>query len=199
MFETRLEMLREDMTRPDRMIAYAAEPASTVVLARKYDIPTVLPAAFYDLCRLPVVNDLGERPGSELYNSWDERAAHWASLSGEDYHRVCRGRDKMRKFLNVTWISSRRFLARDCRVDECAARFNAIQSKIHNGLIHVCDPLAALRACIKDLESGRESKVCGDCRETMRAGFVGLRQKIWNDVPTIFDIPDSGRKTFVLH
>ena len=194
MLETRLEMLREDETRPDRMCAYAAEPASTVVLARKYDIPSVLPAAFYDLCRLPVVNDLGEQPGRESYNVWDERAASWASLSGADYHCVVRGRDRLRKFLSVNFISNRRFLSRDCRADDCASRVSAIHAKIVTKMIQVCDPLAALRACVRDVEGGKESRICYDCRETMKAGFNDLRRRIWNSIPMTFDIPDSLRK-----
>ncbi|THH06663.1 hypothetical protein EW145_g3934 [Phellinidium pouzarii] len=60
-FEARLKIVEDDERRDDEMDCYAQEPASAIVLARRFEIKSILPAAFYDLARIPSSADWDER------------------------------------------------------------------------------------------------------------------------------------------
>jgi hypothetical protein len=68
------------------------EPCSAIQFAREFDLPQILPAAFYHLARIKFKNDWDVlRTGSDV--SLDVRSARWTLLSREDLFCLIQGRD----------------------------------------------------------------------------------------------------------
>ncbi|KAI5117812.1 hypothetical protein M0805_004572 [Coniferiporia weirii] len=105
-FEARLRIVEHDEGREDEMDCFAQEPASAIALARRFEIKSILPAAFYDLGRIPASADWNKRQAraddaidAVDLDTWNTRSAQWLCLSVADYHRICVGhppRDAMR-------------------------------------------------------------------------------------------------------
>lgn len=66
------------------------EPASAVRFAREFDVPSLLPAAFYALALTDVRNDCGDDAPATLFG-----AARWTVLDQADMLRVVRGKAEL--------------------------------------------------------------------------------------------------------
>ncbi|TFY80782.1 hypothetical protein EWM64_g3230 [Hericium alpestre] len=110
----------EDMTMSQRSHHYRfpgpfiddlfPEPASAIRLAHDFDIPTILPAAFYHLLRIPVADDWNllhkDSPKATAEALWTgRRTAKWDLLRAEDLLTVLRGRDALLRALNAKMFS----------------------------------------------------------------------------------------------
>ncbi|GJE96816.1 hypothetical protein PsYK624_130220 [Phanerochaete sordida] len=71
--------------------AFVPEPASAVRFAREFDVPSILPAAFYTLALADIQQDWDETRVSRPF-----AAAQWRLLDQEDTMRLFRGKSKLR-------------------------------------------------------------------------------------------------------
>ncbi|EIM82193.1 uncharacterized protein STEHIDRAFT_23738, partial [Stereum hirsutum FP-91666 SS1] len=71
------------------------EPASAIRLAQEYNIPSILPAAYYQLSRLTVEYDTEsveqDAEAFVMTHGIVQRTAQWSLLEGRDFMRVLRG------------------------------------------------------------------------------------------------------------
>ncbi|KAG9310780.1 hypothetical protein JVU11DRAFT_8629 [Chiua virens] len=76
---------------------YFPEPASAIRLARRFEIPRILPAAFYHLSRLEISDDWEKNRANPSYLSTTKRNARWGLLDTEDFRCLLYGRAAFRK------------------------------------------------------------------------------------------------------
>lgn len=165
----------------------APEPCSVINLARKYDIPNILPAAFYALSCIDLCNDEWDPRGStrEIYSwSWDfDAQARWPLLSPSDMLRLMKGRDKIRSGLvnplkvdhnpnatpactcGQTWLDQR------CPVSVLMTRR---------------DPLRSLKVLV--VETYHSHGICVPCKSAIRDVLIRRRETIWNSLRGYFDL-----------
>ncbi|KAI5117804.1 hypothetical protein M0805_004564 [Coniferiporia weirii] len=106
-FEARVEMVKKN-TELFSITNDLPEPASALAIARLYDVKRILPAVYYDLSRLSVLDDWDDEKAKEaaiMQNTdgntslYVTRAVRWRLLSGEEFRILQRGKCAMRYYL----------------------------------------------------------------------------------------------------
>src|SRR5262249_27675983 len=107
----RLELLTEQLAVPHRsspdgrvnelyLQDRLPEPVAAIKLARECDLPQILPAAYYQLSRIPHEHDWDKYHPNPSTGSAaprvipDLRTARWSMLETEDLHRLLQFREK---------------------------------------------------------------------------------------------------------
>ena len=73
------------------------EPVSALHFAKDFNIPAILPAAFYMLSHLAIMNDWYERRLPDTSILQLAQTARWKDLTGEEYHRLLRGKHNLKE------------------------------------------------------------------------------------------------------
>lgn len=171
------------------------EPASAIRLARDYGIPSILPAAFYQLSRLKIANDHARRrkEANTFYDyDYDERTARWDLLSGEDLLCVMRGQEKLRE---VALHLPRRVM---CPNPDWSKKCN-VKAMIHQlnkeyGIDTTTDFLEHFRHFGVQYredryDSGRN--ICDPCDDTVESLLDDIREEIWMKLPEYFELGNA--------
>lgn len=160
------------------------EPASAIAIARKFDIPAILPAAFYDLSTISPLSDWEARYNGGIgdENEIGERSTRWGWLNQADLLRVFRGKELLAK-ATKEFSESQVFLF-PCDVGpRCLEARRALQTKIydHDGLQDVLRHLQLLKGRLGDT-------ICLQCREVIKEVIQFKREDIWDSLEDIFDL-----------
>lgn len=160
------------------------EPASAIAIARKFDIPAILPAAFYDLSTISPLSDWEARydcgVGDE--NEIGERSARWGWLNRADLLRVFRGKESLAKAARE--FSESEVILYQCNVGLlCLEARQALQTKIndHDGLQDVLRHLESLKNRLDDT-------ICLQCRELLPKVIQYEREDIWDSLKDVFGL-----------
>ena len=172
----------------DRIDDHLPEPASVIQLARQFDIPGVLPSAFYHLSRLSVLDDwdkIHADPSLQIRNP-TQRTARWGLLSAEELHCLLLGKAELADFLcgcintkdfqHVTSIVSRREVW--CEVAE------GLWKDILDRCLQSADPLALLKAPV----DGEKAQRCHICANALRAKMLVVRAQVWEKLEDLFHL-----------
>jgi hypothetical protein len=94
------------------------EPVAAIEFARVADLPSILPAAFYQLSR--VTTDDGYKGNNNLGISWnlDKRSARWSELSKEDHFTLAVGKERLSRCL----VNIQRGLIKEIPAEETKCR-----------------------------------------------------------------------------
>ncbi|KIJ57794.1 hypothetical protein HYDPIDRAFT_34785 [Hydnomerulius pinastri MD-312] len=165
---------------------YFPEPASAIQLARVADIPSILPAAFYQLSRTRPSDDFDEwrspegtqlDPMREFKD--DKRTARWSRLSKDDLYRLMLGKEAMSEYasaLRATIFNDTKF----CSV-VCADTWKYAPS------LKSDDILADLQELCKP-RSSPGALMCERCRMKVNIRGVKERATVWNELKTFFHL-----------
>lgn len=175
------------------------DPASAIRLGRDCGVPTILPAAFYQLSRLKISNDRARRgAGWKAMETFDERTARWDLLSGDDLLCLMRGQSKLRNFIlgfstrfscpQSDWKSRCRVMTRMCNISEDQSAATATDI-----LEHFRSFETAFRKAVE--EPGWD--VCQECEEAVRDQLNTIREEIWRKLPEYFELGEVGRPWYV--
>ncbi|GJE95878.1 hypothetical protein PsYK624_120690 [Phanerochaete sordida] len=179
------------------------EPASTIVFALKHDVPSVLPAAFYQLActRFDHVYGNDERPGDRFGAVQGFLAAHWELLDMQTLRRFLLGKEYMLGDFKATF---------DGLADEVQA-----DPSFHPGRSHeerhqraLCEPIMkdAVTArledrlcsvsnladldCLQILEESNfhvhVAELCFSCKLLVNQHVDAHRERIWGCLPEWF-------------
>lgn len=163
------------------------EAARIIRLGRKYDIPTILPSAFYHLMRLTIMDD-EDRPGRadlDTYLSDGNRTAKWGMLEGSDFVCLERGRAKFREAFNH--VFKQRFIVKkeNCTRD-CT-------SHVWGTLEEECRQSQDIFGTLLRFVEGRGlTEACTYCQPRIRVSIASMRQDLWDGLPVWFSC-DVGR------
>lgn len=168
------------------------EPASAVKVAMEFDIPSILPAAFYQLyltnsqldfevCRVPLFHlNTGH---VDLVSG--ARSTRWSLLTADDTQRLDEGTRRITHYLSL--IQDIILLHGQCPTS------SACDGERHKRYIEFADHKLKDRVDILDVsrELQRESarwQVCEICLRDIQAGFKRMRQEFWDELPDLFGL-----------
>ena len=203
------------------MIEAFPEPASSIRLAVDYDIPSILPAAFYFLSTLDPQHNNWKR-GQELCDSRGlsmsifEWNARWYLLNDSEMLRYYRGKERLIKELmsigNVFRIRHEHCDAKwsaevvsemDEELPPCAPVVNQImlRQEMRHGLglldpktfaLHP-DPIGVLL----DLENfAGDWDLCFHCKLEVMDNVFRRAQRIWDELPRTFGVTQAQKGRF---
>lgn len=174
-----------------------AEPVAAIRLAREFNIPSILPAAFYTLARISPEHDRHPHPetlGPTIWSQWDTqpafRTARWSLLTTEDYRCLVRGQ---------SMILDQHFRINGCYVnDDCESRTECDEAwgdQMLNGfeiLNHVTnhDVLQAW-AEFYSPQRLRDSGLCWSCRDHHAKRANLAREEVWDGLPSWFGLAED--------
>ncbi|EKM55376.1 uncharacterized protein PHACADRAFT_255961 [Phanerochaete carnosa HHB-10118-sp] len=176
------------------------EPASAIRLAVEFGLAGVLPAAFYQLAIIDPSADWDEfRDAGDAAAAWEHqcalanggRTARWTLLDRANLMRFLRGRTKLDE-----WLSD----IEDCLTSylgtaECVDVYHCERERGNcrrqfllegPGRTRPFDPLQATRHLVNVIPN---YQLCGACARHIRSELLRVRQEIWDEIPTMFNLP----------
>lgn len=163
------------------------EPVSAIRLATRFNIPSILPAAFYRLAITDVKCDLCEGVCHGITNF----GAEWHGLDTESWLRVSRGRNRLiGKYFEMEAVY-RRPRGRCESVDRCTQGRKKLlkRHKSAFGIDYVKRP-DILGLLFDALHSGAISwEVCEKCTGVVDRRMKEMVDTIWQELPNIFELP----------
>lgn len=168
------------------------EPASAIRLARDFHIPSILPAAFYQLSRLNVADDRARRRKEDniLYDAgFNKRTAQWDLLSGGDLLCVMRGQEKLRKVARefiYPLICGQTDLSQQCDI---TLVLNELSTE--HGAATTTDILEYFRQFAIHWKKGYgsgERDMCYSCEDAADESLRDIREQIWTKLPEYFEL-----------
>ncbi|PCH34156.1 hypothetical protein WOLCODRAFT_22496 [Wolfiporia cocos MD-104 SS10] len=164
------------------------EPASAIRIASDYGIPSILPAAFYQLALLSTDADWDEyraNPGKHL--RFGARTARWRLLDKRDLLRLVHGQRLIAAYTRDigTYVFGRR-----CQraVKSCAkARTECWKYFQENAPISMDDPLDILYDCSR-LETLLPDVPCAACVADIATIAEKKRRELWRSLPAFFNL-----------
>ncbi|KAF8121087.1 hypothetical protein EV363DRAFT_1366836 [Boletus edulis] len=172
----------------DRIDDYFPEPAAAIKVAHQFDIPSILPAAFYHLSRLSVLDDWDKThadPSIDIQNP-TRRTARWGLLSGKDYRCLLLGKAELANFLRGCINPGDLRHSQTNRWESCAEG-EEIWKDILDKCLQSADPLALL----KSMKERKNSKRCQACVNTLTAKIQVVRTQIWEKLGDLFHMKDE--------
>lgn len=194
----RLEREIKSMTKDTRIKCiddYLPEPAAAIKLAHQFDIPTILPTAFYHLSRLSILDDWDKTHADPPITTLNrtQRTAKWGLLSARDFHCLLLGKAEfaeiLRRCIGAEELVHTRIIARtretlheQCRVGEAAWRAICDRCSLS------ADPLALLES--ESIGSEDDKSRCPTCIVGLRAKIPTVRAMIWEKLGILFHLKD---------
>jgi len=179
------------------------EPASVILLARRCDVPRLLPSAFYHLSRLSAATRFEEdccEDGSEvLFPSFfgirqrRRRSAFWSLLTRQDLDTLALGKERMGR-----WISkqARILLCSSFTTQKAECRKGAalIWAQLQSDILMHMDILTSLRKlalALLDLDQEVVGSLCHTCRFKLASSSMDRREQFFSLLPHFFGLDDD--------
>ncbi|KAH9929673.1 uncharacterized protein B0H18DRAFT_873780 [Fomitopsis serialis] len=164
------------------------EPASAIRVATDYVIPSILPAAFYQLALLSTDADWDEyraNPGKHL--RFGARTARWRLLDKRDLMRLVHGQKLLAGHTRAIGTD---IFGKRCQrgIKACAkARTECWKYFQENAPVSMDDPLDILYDCSR-LETLFTDLPCGACVQDVATSAEKRRRELWRSLPAIFNL-----------
>lgn len=170
------------------------DPASAIRLARECDVPSILPAAFYQLARTDIDMDRLKRDDVQE-NRARGRTARWDLMTGEDMVRLMHAQKAMRRPLQQ-FLARFRVAHESIKWCRTFKRMDDITKKIRTKLEKVNGCPETFGDPLYWLWEFREEKVdmeCDDCclRRWKDVALDEARDDIWNKLPEYFNLENN--------
>lgn len=171
------------------------EPASAIRIARLYNIPDILPAAYYELFSIDDVQhdwDGLRKPDAEhsLHLQNLGRTARWQLLDAADLIRLIR---MQQKFCEIESSAKSDFASiAECTVPQCARNRQAIKTSLFGS----SDWKIGMAVLVVISQKRRACKyMCGVCGPIYDSKLQKISTKIWDSIVAI-SAPRSVSKHF---
>ncbi|KDQ58288.1 hypothetical protein JAAARDRAFT_177480 [Jaapia argillacea MUCL 33604] len=169
------------------------EPASAIVLAREFDITSILPAAFYHLSRLDTEMDDKKNRGDydDTFMSRlgeGQRAANWGCLSSSDLLSLIRGRERIKTlYTDIPTSINRSRAFSDCVNKESETACSSISWSLAKDLRDQTegDLLNHLKT-VYSSSALEKSGMCWSCRYSLGEAVKVVRADLWEQIGPIF-------------
>ena len=158
------------------------EPVAAIEFARVANLPSILPAAFYQLSRATTASDYRE---DDLGISWSlsERSARWTELSTEDLLTLAAGEGRLSSCL----VNIQRGLTKEIPVEEikCREAWKLMPVLKSDDILHDLQEI-----CKPDKLPG--ALMCENCRSKVNERARKEREALWMLLPQLFRPPGAG-------
>ncbi|KZT08652.1 uncharacterized protein LAESUDRAFT_811264 [Laetiporus sulphureus 93-53] len=169
------------------------EPASAIRIASDYNIPSILPAAFYQLALLSTDADWDAyraNPGKNL--RFGARSARWRLLDTHDLLRLVHGQRELAAYTRSIGTD---IFGRRCQrgIKSCTkARAECWRYFQENAPVSMDDPLDILYDCSR-LDTLFEDDVpCAQCVQDISTMAERKRRELWRSLPAFFNLVRTG-------
>ncbi|GJE89661.1 hypothetical protein PsYK624_057670 [Phanerochaete sordida] len=170
------------------------EPASAIRIASDFAIPSILPAAFYQLSQISTDADWDAyraNPTAEgKHLRFGARTARWKLLDRVDLMRLLHGQKALASYTRA--IGTDIFGARCPRGSQgCSrARTECWKYMQENAPISMDDPLEILHDCMSlhEFFTGNDLP-CETCTSEISQQAEKKRNELWRSLPSIFNLP----------
>ncbi|KAJ3480955.1 hypothetical protein NLI96_g7993 [Meripilus lineatus] len=167
------------------------EPASAIRIASDYNIPSILPAAFYQLALLSTDADWDgyrenlTREGKQL--RFGARTARWGLLDKKDLMRLVHGQKLLAGYTRS--IGTDIFGLRcPTNTKGCSkARSDCWKYFQENAPISMDDPLDVLFDCMR-MEALFSDMPCASCANDIAISAEKKRRELWRSLPAFFNL-----------
>ncbi|EIW56203.1 uncharacterized protein TRAVEDRAFT_73793 [Trametes versicolor FP-101664 SS1] len=187
------------------------EPASAIVFAREFACPEILPAVFYQLCRIGIKEEFEHR--ENYYPTRSGRLACWALLGREDLTRYLHGCDALETYCKEL---RRKFAEGDSVAEGCVPMWARPElgptredEKDRTGwpcyafaerILQLAwpedgerEPLEGLLKLLEyerlpDVRKDRPRGFCEDCDWGFHGWLRAERQMLWDRLPELFQL-----------
>lgn len=191
--EREIEFMGNDSGAHDNCLP---ETVATIKLARQFDIPSILPAAFYHLSRLSILNDWDKAhadPSTHIRNP-TKRTAQWGLLSAKDFHCLLLGKAELAEFLqgciDVGGLRHQKdsiWGGKTSLDGECEAG-KGLWKDLCDRCSRSADPLALLRSSV----GSKVAEVkCSTCTKRLVEEIARARAKVWEKLGDLFHLEDE--------
>ncbi|KZT25476.1 hypothetical protein NEOLEDRAFT_1065077 [Neolentinus lepideus HHB14362 ss-1] len=179
------------------------EPVSAINLAHECNVPTILPAAFYHLSRLPLVFVRGtyitinyEEAGDAIFHDIAAdgylerggRTASWQDLSSADHFRLMMGKEsirgEVRRLLDELLDASSSSICPSCPKDLISSFVDKTQRSMDRKTTRF-DPLSML---CETVDKNMSPSACPQCRWRASDMMERLRETLWAKLPFCFHV-----------
>ncbi|KAH8111513.1 hypothetical protein DFH11DRAFT_612130 [Phellopilus nigrolimitatus] len=170
------------------------EPASALVLAKRFGIRKILPAVYYDLSRLRPLDDWDDLRSSEglhpsIKSTYEIRTALWRLLSSDDFLHLQRGKNIIEEdFTGVNYPVQMR--GNFCNTGDCSESRGIILGDIVKACsrkdLDVLQSLQTFAERTRERGSTKYYQLCFECSYRITKFLEILRQDTWNKLPKIF-------------
>ncbi len=168
------------------------EPAAAIALALEFNIPSILPAAYYDISRCSVECDWEDVNLNSLgfHVCHRGKPARWHSMSAPAHRHLLR----IQGVINFGAFRVQRSCSigprRTCQAFlTCKGIWSELSLQLVTPKLH-CDILKRLR----DIQHVKEnhsdplpSKLCKSCEEIFLEEMVVMREHVWSKIQEIFE------------
>lgn len=164
------------------------EPASAIRIASDYNVPSILPAAFYQLALLSTDADWDKyraNPGKHL--RFGARTARWRLLDKRDLMRLVHGQRLLAAYTRAIGTD---IFGKRCQrgIKTCAkARSECWKYFQENAPISMDDPLDILYDCLR-LDTLFTDVPCGACVNDIATTAEKKRRELWRSLPAFFNL-----------
>ncbi|KAG6377978.1 hypothetical protein JVT61DRAFT_14774 [Boletus reticuloceps] len=172
----------------DRMDDHSPEPAAAIKLAHRFDIPSILPAAFYHLSRLSIQDDWDKTHTDPSIRHPTKRTAKWGLLSAKDFRCLLLGKAELADFLRgcINPGDLRNSHIVNCRREICDVGGQTWQDILARCL-QSADPLASLK-----ISAERDHfPHCSIYAKALKAKIQVVRAQIWEKLGDFFHVKDE--------
>lgn len=187
--ETNL-ILKEHQDKDDRLInglhfhERIPEPCSAIRLAREFNIPQILPAAFYTLAQIEPSEDMDDPAVMSSFITFRgvSRLARWSQLSAKDYRSLLRGLYDLR--LEMSLLQRLQLHKSGCESKEdCEVLWNTNMNNVTYAARNMSvDVLQAWKiACHES-----DGDFCAPCLAACRRYVREKRESWWASLPDYF-------------
>ncbi|TFK48999.1 hypothetical protein OE88DRAFT_451274 [Heliocybe sulcata] len=209
--EARKRFLYEEWVRRDDEGRFyddlVPEPASAIRFARDFDVPSILPAAFYDLLLIDPKNDWdtcrrrgpAQEPSSPLKDG--DRTARWDLLSALDFRALMAGREKLwQRFLEFEHSTEMDRHSKYGQAKSCpcvyattATRHEWVRtSGVLQYFVRVADTAADGSGPAYDIQA------CKPCYRRIGERARSMREKVWDELAAMFTVDgDAASRGFI--
>lgn len=173
----------------ERIDDHFPEPAAAIKLARQFDTSSILPAAFYHLSRLSVLDDWDKihvDPSIAIRNPTN-RTARWDLLSAQDFHCLLLGKAELANFL------------RGCINATDLRHVTNIRMGVHcevgmkqwKDIVDRCLQSANALAVLKNSMQEGTNPNCCICTNALKAKIARVRGEIWEKLGDLFHLKNK--------
>lgn len=159
------------------------EPVAAIEFARMANLPSILPAAFYQLSRVTTDDDY--KGNDSLGISWNlnKRSARWSELSKEDIFTLAVGKERLSRCL----MNIQRGLIKEIPAAEtmCREAWKLMPVLKSDDILHDLQEI-----CKPDKLPG--VFMCKNCQSKVNGRARTEREALWVLLPQLFRFPGAG-------
>ncbi len=165
------------------------EPLAAIQFANMFNVPEILPAAFYYLSTISMEHDRDSQLPKTGVTLKEQPSARWSILDRQGLFQFITGRDRLHD--RAFQLASGRAVSYPCPGTHhpCPAARKALPGELLQCFVRETegprDPLGAFKRLEKTVS--RNGSFCSKCKPGLSRDLLRPRESLWNELPGFFN------------